>query len=121
MSKLEPGVTSSSYIVDGRIMWGAIATTLVSSYILVFFDGLSSLVSAIFEVPADLHEDFLSWIGETLGLGFSVPADSLEEAWTVAEEFFPIGGPFDWVAGVLLVMAFFVSVQWMVGRVKEGL
>lgn len=114
-------VDTDEYIRDGTPRWAAIAATAISAYVLTVTDGIATFLSSLLAVPADLLRDLLTWIGETLGLGFLVPADTLEAAWRIATETIPRVGPLTWLLGVLLVFAFWIAVEWMVTRVLEGL
>lgn len=114
-------VDTDRYVTDSGVKWFLVASTLVTSYVLATFEGIADLVVAIFNVPANLLYDGLSWLGETLGLGFEVPETSLEDAWEIAADVFPIAGPLDWILGVVIIAVFFAAVTWMIGRVREGL
>ncbi|WP_148661806.1 hypothetical protein [Halodesulfurarchaeum formicicum] len=112
---------SAEYVDGDSIKWAALAGTLVSSYVLVALDGLTNFLFELLTVPATLLESALTWLGETLGLGFTVPAGTIEQAWAVVADQFPIAGPFDWILGVVVLAVFFIAVNWMVDRVREGL
>ncbi|MFW5905852.1 MAG: hypothetical protein ACOCUO_03315, partial [archaeon] len=114
-------VDSEAYVDGGSIRWAALASALVSSYVLVAFDGITTFLFELLTVPATLLESGLNWVAETLGLGFTVPAGTVEEAWGVVADQFPIAGPLDWVLGVLILAVFFIAVNWMIDRVREGL
>lgn len=120
-------VDSDEFIVTSEggslssIKFGELVSRMSTSYLLAFFAGVATLAYSIFEVPALLLEDFFTWIRGTVGLGFIVPRESIEYAWEAAADIFPIAGPFDYALGVLLVMMFFLGVNWMFSRVRRGL
>ncbi|UWG47039.1 hypothetical protein HSRCO_0745 [Halanaeroarchaeum sp. HSR-CO] len=114
-------VDTEQYVDGSTIKWGALAATLVSSYLLAVFNGLADLLWALLSIPGRLLEDLLTWIAGMFGLAFSAPEHSIETAWTIAAETFPIAGPFDYAIGVAVVAVFFIAVNWLFGRVREGL
>ena len=114
-------VDTDVYVDDGRIRWVALTSTLISSYLLAVFSGLSDVLTAVLTLPGDLLGALLAWIAETFGLVFSVPEMSIIETWMAVGDQFPIAGPLDFGIGVAVVIAFFLGTRWMVGQVREGL
>ena len=114
-------VDSGAYVDGGSIKWAALAGTLVSSYLLVAFDGITRIIYEILALPGTFIDTLADRWSETLGLGFAVPAESLDEAWNVVLEQFPIAGPLDWLIGVIVLAVFFIAVNWMLSRILEGL
>ena len=114
-------VDSDQFITGGSIDFKALASRLVSSYVLAVLSGLTAFVYAVLETPALLLEDLFTWVANTLGLGFQVPENTLTTAWSVVAGYFPVAGPLDFALGVVAVLAFFWALNWMFGRIMEGL
>lgn len=110
----------TDYIDGGNVRWAALASTLMSSLVLAYFDGAIKVWSSIFEGAATLLSAGIGWFDETTTLLFSEPQNSLGIAWSTAAAQFPVAGPLDFVLGVLLIMASWYVVRELAERIREG-
>ena len=111
----------ASRFVHGRhVNWRGVANTLVSSMVFQIGAGIIAFWIAVFRQPARLIMGTWEFLSALLSRPFELAADLFGTAWATAAGVFPLAGPLDFAAGVLLIAVTFWIMAELTSRVVRG-
>lgn len=98
---------------DGRADLRDVGYRLGVALILVTSAGITWVIEEFWKPLAKAVEQAFAFAADITRQTNIMGQDAFTVAWETAAEFFPIAGPLDFALGVLLLAAFFVTIEWM--------